>query len=76
MGKLCVQSHPRRLTKSASFPGESERAGPNGRHRDGPGEPAQSVAPQERGGFTEYWPFRGVLAGPLSTTRARELVAE
>jgi hypothetical protein len=45
------------LTKSASLPGESEKAGANGRHRDVPDEPAQPVAPLERGPFPEYWPI-------------------
>src|SRR5580704_15521306 len=44
-------------TKRASLPGESEKAGPSGRHRDVPGEPAQPVAPLERGVFRKYWPI-------------------
>jgi hypothetical protein len=50
------------VTKSAALPGESEKAGPNGRHPDAPGEPARPVAPLERGVFRKYWAFRAMVA--------------
>src|ERR1035437_6898090 len=64
------------LTKRPSLAGEYEKADPNGRQRAVAGEPAQRVAPLERGPFPEYWPFRGVRTHPQSTKRTRKLVAD